>query len=127
MQSKPSVEIDEHHAARASTDVKRAIARSCPKKVYGFNEDSGELSVENAHLCMFCNECTKVADKMKESGIVRVAMSDNHFYFKVETSGALRPDAIVQTAMQVLRDKLNDHANIFRRPDLMRPPNERQG
>lgn len=114
MQAKPSVTVNQAIASTTRPEVKRAIARSCPKEVYSYGERTEVLDVEDAMACMFCNECIKTANSFKVPGIVTVNMSDNNFLFKVETSGSLRPEAIVSTALQVLATKMQDMASLIR-------------
>jgi DNA-directed RNA polymerase II subunit RPB3 len=55
---------------------------------------------------MLCNECVKRAEAMGCPDLVSVSTHPGRFIFSVESSGALRPESIVLTALEVLTDKL---------------------
>lgn len=119
MQAKPAVAVNGPKMVRAPAAVKRAVAASCPKRVFGYNEATEVLSVEDAHLCMFCRECVKVGDKAKQYGLVSVGMAEDHFLFTVENTGSLRPEEIVAMGLRVLQDKTLEHLALFRDPQTM--------
>lgn len=36
----------------------RAFVKSCPRKVFGFDEKRKEVEIERADACILCQECT---------------------------------------------------------------------
>ncbi len=56
--------------------------------------------------CIFCDECVITAEKLGKPDLVSVSTRPNRFIFDVETTGALNADQVVNTAVNVLREKL---------------------
>jgi DNA-directed RNA polymerase II subunit RPB3 len=105
---------------------KRAeFARVCPTEVFRYDDKTKQVSIpeENMSKCMFCNECVDKAAVLEAKDLVTVSQKEEgtRFVFKVETTGALSPEAVVATAFKVLRekigtvhDKLNSEASDLR-------------
>lgn len=77
---------------------------SCPTKVYKF-EDS-IVEVEDASRCTFCMECVRVFPKYPD--LVSLRQKPKSFSMRVETTGAISPDVIVQTSFSILLQKLSN-------------------
>lgn len=95
---------------------KQDFVNSCPAKVFNLNEDNIEIVKPNK--CMFCDECVRKGESMitKSSiailnsleNIVRINQIKDKFVFKVESSGALKPESILMKAFTLLCTKLED-------------------
>lgn len=95
---------------------KRAeFARVCPTEVFRYDDKTKQVSIpeENMAKCMFCNECVDKAAALEAKDLVTVSQKDEgtRFVFKVETTGALRPEIVVLEALKVLRDKISSIHN----------------
>ena len=90
--------------------AKKEWAGSCPTKVYKYVEPEGDMpgraEVEEPLNCMFCDECKKCAIKLQVPDLVDVKMNEHRFIFTVETTGSLRPEEVVLSAIQVIKNKL---------------------
>jgi len=97
--------IDQH----LSADNKRDLAACCPTKVFAFDEKVEDIAIENVTKCTFCNECLR---KCEDFGItdameaIQISIEKEHFTLTIETTGALEPDQVVRTALNVLKGKL---------------------
>lgn len=66
----PDVTVDEEKMARQSDQTKRRIRDSCPTKVFEYK--SGVFDVARPQDCIFCEECKKVEDDVKETNLIRI-------------------------------------------------------
>lgn len=107
MRKEPIVEIDHDKLhAGLNEDQRRRFVKSCPRKVFKFQESTKNIEIENARNCSLCQECVKYA---QDSGIergVKIGEQDFKILFNVESTGALEADAIVVKAMKILQSKL---------------------
>jgi len=95
---------------------------SCPVGVYKINDEE-MLEVAKLSKCMFCEECvrkgelliTKTANTIVNThdNFVRISQLKDRFIFKVESSGALKPESIVSKAFAILIKKLDDIKQII--------------
>lgn len=104
----PIVEVDNELFAQLDEEKRQAFVRSCPTKVFSLQPD-GSVGVERRQNCMYCGECEVRAAEfgLGQGQLVQVAPRKDRFIFSVESTGALRPEVIVTTALQVLVGKLN--------------------
>jgi len=111
----PEVELNKQVYARMTAEQRRDFVDACPKKINKpyKPEDRPYDSVETdeASACMVCLDCL---DRTKEfHNLCKVRDKPGHFRFVVESTGALRPEQIVERAIQVLLAKLDDiRANL---------------
>lgn len=104
----PIVEVDNELFAQLDEEKRLKFVRSCPTKVFSLQPD-GSVGVERRQNCMYCGECEQRAAEfgLGDGQLVRVAPRKDRFIFSVESTGALRPEIIVTTALQVLMTKLD--------------------
>ena len=57
--------------------------------------------------CMYCNECVSKAKTMGQNDLVSVAQRSDRFRFSIETTGALKPETVVFSALRELEGKLS--------------------
>jgi DNA-directed RNA polymerase II subunit RPB3 len=74
---------------------------------------NGVLEVKAPEKCIFCEECKKVEDDIKETNLIKigkpspnVGRKKDKFNFTVESSGVLPPSTIVKKSIQILGNKL---------------------
>lgn len=106
MQYEPTIELNSTKLAYLSSTQKKQFVESCPKKVFGYNAKSGQVDIENASACIFCEECTKTAQEFQAPELVKIGYSKNRFLFTVESNGSLKPDEIIDSALSQLQLKL---------------------
>lgn len=71
------------------------------------------MDIEDAASCIFCDECKKKAIQLDVPDLVSVRQKQDRFLFTVETTGALRPEDVVRSAIRVLQEKLtNLHSHL---------------
>lgn len=94
-------------------ESKREWVNSCPTKVFSFDPVSGDVRVERPEKCTFCDECIKDGRKRTHYGeggeyddLVTIRQSKDTFHFTIESTGALRPEAIFLKAVSILEQKL---------------------
>jgi DNA-directed RNA polymerase II subunit RPB3 len=108
VQQVPKIDLDRNKLAAMTEDEKMAIVNSCPAKVYAYDQEKEMIDIENLGECMQCMDCTKCATEMGKVGAVKVDLEPDQFIFTVESTGALAPEDIVQKALDILIDKMND-------------------
>jgi len=57
---------------------------------------------------MYCNECVYKAENFNVPELVSIKQKQDRFIFTVESTGSLRPEEIVLSALNVLKEKLAD-------------------
>jgi DNA-directed RNA polymerase II subunit RPB3 len=120
-----NVKINSLKFNELSKDQKLEFVKSCPTKVYHYNDRSdtvelqddvplvnidNSLKMKSNYKCTYCNECVLKAEELGKKDLVTIkelkTKGGNTFLFTVETTGALKPEDIVATALQILQDKL---------------------
>jgi len=87
---------------------KQAFVESCPTKVYTYNQQTEEVTIEDPLRCTYCDECVLKAEDMGEPDLVRISPVPNAFTFNVETTGAIAPEEVVVNGLKILRTKLKE-------------------
>jgi len=109
----PDIRINTSRMVELTEQQKKEWVNSCPTKVYHYDEDSKEVEIEEAGRCTFCDECKKKAAHLEVPDLVHIRQKQDRFLFTVETTGALRPEEVVRSALFVLTKKLeNLHAAL---------------
>jgi DNA-directed RNA polymerase II subunit RPB3 len=91
---------------------------SCPTKVYRYSEDEHTADIEDASRCTYCDECKKKAIQLGVPDLVSVRHKQDRFLFTVETTGALRPEEVMRSALKILQEKLtNLHSHLATEQD----------
>lgn len=83
-------------------DLCKKCLKACPKGVLGTDDKRVfVVDYEKCDMCRLCvNECPKDAIEVEEE--------KNAFVFKVESTGALPPERIVEKALEILVEKTKD-------------------
>jgi DNA-directed RNA polymerase II subunit RPB3 len=102
----PDIKIERIEMEQATEQQKIEIVNSCPQGVFKFDEKFKNMDIEDASKCVFCNECTIKAAQIGVPRAIVIKQKANEFKFTVETTGALPPEDVVQSALAVLQDKL---------------------
>jgi len=108
MKFEPDVRINKGEMDLLSDRNKAAFVGSCPTKVYKFDEMSRQVDIEDAGNCMFCLECVKKSEQMGLPNLVTIRDKEKRFHFTVESTGVMPPEMIVQTALDLLRQKMKN-------------------
>jgi DNA-directed RNA polymerase II subunit RPB3 len=103
----PNVDLDYSQQDKLTEEQKQLFVDSCPTKVYSYDAANKSIIVDQESRCMYCNECVYKADKFKVPELITIAPKPERYVFSVETNGSLAPEAVVQTAFEVLYNKLN--------------------
>ena len=98
----------------------------CPRLVYKYDKRTKKILVSDKYGCNYCDECITTADELLkdvDTQYNKQDMVDIHnlsadglydFIFVVESTGALPPEQIVLSAIDVISEKLktiNEAAN----------------
>jgi DNA-directed RNA polymerase II subunit RPB3 len=121
----PSIRLNDAEMNKLDESQKKAFVESCPTKVYGYDEHSRTVAVEDASKCMYCQECVRQAEEFRQPQLVSIAPVPGRFIFSVEGTGALNVDQVVMTAIDVLARKLTlieDEIHI----EVLKDQNERR-
>lgn len=81
-------------------DACRACVDVCPKKI--FLLDYGTISTQNTLDCTLCDLCVRAC----EPGAITIDSKEDTFLFKVESTGALPPEVIVEKTAELLKEKV---------------------
>ena len=107
-QAQPMIKIDKAKMQGLREEQKRAVVASCPKRVFGYNNVSKTVEIEDLDACMQCMECVKVSSAFDQGKIISVDESENKFLFEVESTGAHPPEDIVSRAITIVFNKLDE-------------------
>eukprot|EP01133_Synstelium_polycarpum_P005278 gene5278-6116_t len=108
-QFEPKIVINQNRLDELNDRQKEEWVASCPTGVYQFNQHQRQqVTIEEPNRCMFCLECKKKAETFGKPDLVSVEQKTDKFIFTVETNGALRPEEIVLSAIQIIKRKLTD-------------------
>jgi len=80
----------------------------CPKNILLVEGDT--IATQNTLDCSLCEACVEVC----EPGAITIDSKKNSFLFKVESTGALSPEEIVEKSAEILKERIRlalDYAN----------------
>ena len=84
---------------------------TCPNNVFKkMNSEEEPIGVDTTD-CTFCRQCQEYLESEGEKdseGIIVIDQVPDKYIFKVESTGALRPEVIVSRAFEILKRKLYD-------------------
>lgn len=107
VQQVPIIDMNRDIVATFTPEQKKAIADSCPTKVYNYDADKDVLDIENLGDCMQCKECEECVIEMgKNENAIKIGLEEDQFLFTVESTGSLAPEDIVSKAFTILINKL---------------------
>lgn len=102
----PEVDLNKQVYARMTAEQRRDFVDACPKKKPKSDERPYDaVETDEASACMVCIDCRKSVQEDFHN-LAKVREKPDHFRFVVESTGALRPEQIVERAIQVLLAKL---------------------
>ena len=104
----PEIEINPYEMEELKPEEKEKLVASCPAKVYSYDEEQDKIDIEDPKLCIFCQECTKLAKKIEREDLIKISYKPDKFYFTVEATGSIPPEDIVYQGMDILERKLRD-------------------
>ncbi|PHJ19321.1 dna-directed rna polymerase ii rpb3 [Cystoisospora suis] len=109
----PHITFQEDLLARAPASVKLQIAKSCPREVFSFFDDTpsggnGILRVERKMNCIFCDQCMLKAKELGYRKMICVEPNERKFFFTVESTGVMPAEQIVDVAFEVLLTKFSE-------------------
>lgn len=107
MRFEPIIEIDKNKMSTLSTSLKKEFEQVCPSNVYKYQNKTGQLDIENPQDCTFCDECIKKANENEMPDLIKISTKKEKFIFIVESNGPLKPDEIVDSALNTLNWKLD--------------------
>jgi len=109
-QFEPDIRLNYTRLEELTSAQKQEFVKSCPTKVYKYNEAQHQVEIEEAQKCTHCMECKKkaIAFGPKFSDVVSIAQKQDRFHFTVETTGALKAEEIVLNALGAIKDKLTN-------------------
>ncbi len=84
------------------------VAKSCPDDVYELQ--GKQIKVKNLEACTLCNACVDIADPQ---GSVIVEASEKDFIFTIESWGKLTPQQLLQEALNVMDEKLDEFVKLL--------------
>lgn len=107
----PIVKINDEALDMYTEDQKVKLVECCPTSVFELDETSRVVKVANPTECIFCKECTYMAEEFRPNPNAKLAVdvqhSTDHFTFTVETTGALIAKDVVRDAMATLTEKIS--------------------
>ncbi|KAK9804348.1 hypothetical protein WJX72_008349 [[Myrmecia] bisecta] len=104
----PEIHINQALMETLTLEQKQEWIDSSPTKVFRLNPITRQVEVENAEAYMYDGECIAKAEELGKPGLVDIHQRQDMFIFKVESTGALKPDAIVVMGLDVLLNKTHD-------------------
>jgi len=113
LKQEADIELSKSKMDLLSEKQKKEFVDSCPSKVYKYDDHKRSVEVKNPKDCVYCEECIKKLESFKVEKGVRIQAKKDRFLFKVETTGALKPEEIVISALNVLKDKLSGVYDYF--------------
>ena len=91
-------------------EQKIGLVDCCPTKVYGYNENTQSVFINDAQACIFCRECLYTLEEYRKKPEdklgVEVKHSSDKFYFTLEATGSLTAKEIVTAAFRQLSEKI---------------------
>lgn len=107
-QYEPDVRLNQHRMEELQDIQKQEFVKVCPARVFTYNENLHQVEIEDMMNCMYCNECKKKAQTYGKPDLVAINQKLDRFHFTVETTGALKPEEIVLSALNVIKQKLTN-------------------
>jgi DNA-directed RNA polymerase subunit D len=78
--------------------------KTCPKNV--LMKAGNKIEIQRIVECTLCQDCVDACQKNPKA--IEVTWDENSFIFSIESTGALKPERILQEALNVLDGKLKD-------------------
>jgi DNA-directed RNA polymerase II subunit RPB3 len=94
-QFEPKIQINESLMSNLTDSKKDSFVKSCPAKVFKFNEITRSVDIDNPLACMYCMECVKQSEEFEMRDLVSIGQHENRFHFYVEVRLLLDLDWIL--------------------------------
>jgi len=107
-QFEPDIHLNYPRLEEPTSAQKQEFVKSCPTKVYKYNEVQHQVEIEDAQKCTHCMECKKKAASWEKPDLVDIKQKQDRFHFTVETTGSLKAEEIVLNALGAIKDKLTN-------------------
>jgi len=91
----PVVGVDKEKCSRCG-----ACVDACAKRILVLDGDT--ISTQNTLDCTLCELCVQQC----EPGAITIESKEDSFLFKVESTGALPPDEIVERSIEILKERI---------------------
>jgi len=104
----PDIRINHALMQTLSVEQRKEWVNSWPSKAVKYNDQSGQVEIEDAELYQYDDEHVEKAVQMGHPDLCHVIQKTDTFVFTVETTGSLQPQVIVMNALDVLVDKFNN-------------------
>lgn len=102
----PEITINEEMMAKLTPEQKRDFADSQPTPVFRYDEEADRVVLDDFESYTYDQECIFKAEELGFPGLVEIKQKQDTFIFTVESTGVLRPEEIVLTAIDMLKEKL---------------------
>jgi len=115
----PEVVVNDLRVADLSLEQKLEFGKICPAKVFRYDEAANRIVIDEKLKCVYCGECEKLADEFQKPDLIKISTRKDvkraedggkelfeRFIFSLETTGSLRPEAVVLSALNILKQKL---------------------
>jgi len=107
LQQDPEIKFHEN-VKKLTEERKKELVDSCPSKVYSYKEQTREIVIEDPTKCTYCQECIRKCESFGDPELIDIHPKAGRFIFNVESTGSLPPEQIVQNALKILKEKLNE-------------------
>ena len=95
----PKIQISSKHC-----DACGKCVDICPKRVLAKTGD--KIEVKDLMACTLCQDCVEACSQDPKP--IQVGWEENSFIFSLESTGALRPDRILEEAVRILDRQLKE-------------------
>jgi DNA-directed RNA polymerase subunit D len=95
----PKIQISSKHCDSCGKCV-----NICPRKVLAKTGD--KIEVKDLVACTLCQDCVEACSQDPKA--IQVGWEENTFIFSLESSGALKPDRILEEAVRILDRQLKE-------------------
>jgi len=102
----PIIEIDQEVFDTMEENEKIKWVETCPAGGLKYEETTGQVEVDDPIKVAHSIELQDVAKEMGYPELIKVGYHEDRFKFRVETTGALRPEECVMAALEKLKAKL---------------------
>ncbi|CAI9113188.1 OLC1v1013753C1 [Oldenlandia corymbosa var. corymbosa] len=104
----PEIHINEEMMEKLSLEEKKELAKSCPTRTFGVDEDTGRFLVVDPEAYNYDDGVLKKCEDWDLPGLIEIRPKLDSFIFTVETTGAIKPHQLVLNALDILKQKLDD-------------------
>ena len=104
---KPVIDIDRSMLDQMTTEQKQEWVDFCPTGGIKYDETMRDVEIEDEYkVAHHVKELKYKAQELGFTGLIKVDYLEDQFKFRVETTGALKPQECVLAALGILRSKL---------------------